>query len=651
MGMYGYIGKMLFVNLSTGAMEERELSRELAKDYIGGPALGARILYEEMPAHADVFGPESMVGFISGPLNGTGAFFGGRYTVVSKSPVYNGWNDANSGGSFGPMLKKAGYDAVFVKGIAEKPVYLWIDNGHVEIRDASNIWGMMVVEAEKALYKELSDDRVGAALIGPAGEKCSYMAAVMNDGHRAAGRGGTGAVMGSKKLKAVVCRGKHEVKVADKEKLIATNKTIADFIKNGPMAKPIGGIGTYGTGIGFMPSVLSGDASIRNWTSALEATSFTEEDMIKLSPLKMDERFKVKRFGCSTCPLRCGAIYKVEEGKWPLEETGRPEYESIGAFGNQVLCDDPLAMIKCNDLCNVYGMDTISVGGTLGWAVECFNEGLLSKEQLDGLTPYWGDAEAMVALTEKICKMEGCGKILGMGSKYAADHYGVGHEFLFVASGIEIAQHDPRLSPGYIRTYELDPTPGRHVKGGLAKFNNHQTREEKYSFKDTGFEDVREVVSTEFMNNSGLCVFSIRCVPPGAHIKLVEAVTGIPMTMKYVHELGVRSFTQRHAFNLREGLRRKNFYVTDRMKGIPPLSVGPLKGITLDAEKLGDSFYIAMGYYLDGVPHRDMLKLTGGLEHVLKDLYPDQSDIPAAMAQSLAASNQATDLKNREHSK
>ncbi len=227
--MFGYAGKLLFVDLSTGDTEVRQLDEALARYFIGGPSLGARILYDEMPAKTDVFSKDSIVGFIAGPANGSGALMGGRYTVVCKSPVTGGWNDANSGGHFGPQLRQAGYDGVFVKGISKKPVYIFIDDGKVEIRDASHLWGKVTSETETAIKQELGDNRVGIALIGPAGENLSNMAAVMNDTHRAAGRGGSGAVMGSKKLKALVVRGKHKIEVKDKDAIIRMNKEVIEW--------------------------------------------------------------------------------------------------------------------------------------------------------------------------------------------------------------------------------------------------------------------------------------------------------------------------------------------------------------------------------------------------------------------------------------
>ena len=235
--MNGFCGKMLFIDLTKGESEERPLSQEMAEQFIGGYGIGAKVLFDMMKPGADALGPDNIIGFATGLLNGTGALFSGRYTVVCKSPVTGGWNDANSGGFFGPELKKAGFDAVFVNGAAKSPVYIWINDGKVEIKDAAHLWGKDVVETEDALKAELGEKKLRAAVIGPAGEKLSLIAAVINDGHRAAGRGGCGAVMGSKNLKAVVVRGTGSISTADPETLKAINQGILDTMKNGPMAK------------------------------------------------------------------------------------------------------------------------------------------------------------------------------------------------------------------------------------------------------------------------------------------------------------------------------------------------------------------------------------------------------------------------------
>ena len=261
----GYVGKLLFVDLTKGTLKGKALSEELAKNFIGGYGIGARLLYDRMKPGADPLGPDNMLGFISGPLNGTGAFFGGRYTVVCKSPVTRGWNDANSGGFFGPELKRAGYDAVFVSGASEEPVYLFIKEGKPEIRDARQLWGKDCTETEEALIRETGDSKLRAALIGPAGEKMSLMACIINDKHRAAGRGGCGAVMGSKKLKAIVVRGTGKVPVAHPEKVKNINAEILDFMKDGPTVEQVKLWSAFGTGGITAGSAMSGAAPLKNW--------------------------------------------------------------------------------------------------------------------------------------------------------------------------------------------------------------------------------------------------------------------------------------------------------------------------------------------------------------------------------------------------
>ncbi len=619
--MFGYTGKLLFVDLTSGKTEVRELDEATAKNFIGGPSLGAKILYDEMPAHADAFSEESMIGFVSGPTNGTGALLGGRYTVVSKSPVTGGWNDANSGGNFGPLLRKSGFDGVFVKGISDKPVYLFIDNGTVELRDASGIWGKTVSETERIIQEELEDKRVGIAMIGPGGENLSYMAAVMNDTHRAAGRGGTGAVMGSKKLKALVVRGETKIELKDKAALLALNKETVAWEREGPVAPVYNMFTNHGTGGSYESSIYSGDTSIKNWAGA--PTDLTEEQIKPVTSQDMDIRFKKKKYACNSCSIGCGAIYAMQEGKWQLEDTARPEYETEGMFGSQMLNNNAEAVVQCNWLCNEYGFDTISMGGTVAWCMENYSNGVFTLEEVDGIDLKWGNADAIVAMTEQICKHEGIGKVLTNGSLAAARHFGKGFEALVVAGGIEIPQHDPRFSPGLARTYKYDPTPGRHVKGGLGMQYGNEPPEVKYNYSGTGERDVAGVVGAELTNAAGFCVFGDFGLPPGAVAKYITAITGFEYSEEDVKKLGLRSFAMRHAFNVREGLRRKDFEISGRIVGEPPLKEGPNSGVTVDTEKLADNFYDALGWNVsDGVPKIESLKDIGGLENVIGDLYP-----------------------------
>jgi aldehyde:ferredoxin oxidoreductase len=578
-----------------------------------------------MPANTDAYAPESVIGFLTSPANGTGTLMGCRYTVVSKSPVYDGWNDANSGGSFGPLLKGSGFDAVFIKGISPEPVYIFLDDGKIEIRDAVQFWGLTVEAAEVAIKEKIGDSKIGIALIGPAGERKAMMAAIMNDTHRAAGRGGSGAVMGSKNLKAIVARGKQRTEIFDNEAKVHFNKQIAEWQKSGPPSGMLETFKKQGTGSSYGSSVVGGDAGIKNWWG-VGLEDISEEDRYTVSAAGMDEKYKKKKFSCDTCPISCGAIYEINDEKYPIKETGRPEYETIGLFGCGLLNNDTVCINKCNHLCNDYGLDAISVGGTVMWAMDAYNASLLSAADIDGINLKWGDADAIVAITEKIATGEGVGAVLQHGSQYAADYFGKGGDRLIVASGIELPMHDSRYAPGLARTYKYDPTPGRHTKGGLGSPQGAEPPEIKYSFEGTGDRDVAGVISAETLSFGGFCKFTGFGFPPGTIIGLLNAVTGFNYSDEDAANLGKRSFIIRHAFNLRDGKLRDYWTLSERMLGYPALDRGPMEGVTIDVEKLADSFYDSFGFEREtGIPKVETLDAIGGLDFVKKDLYPEVS--------------------------
>lgn len=621
--MLGYAGQLLFVNLDDLSYEIRPLSEELAKNFVSGAALGAKVIYDEMPAHADPLGPESMLGIVSGVTNGNGVLFGGRFTVCSKSPVTGGWNDANCGGKFGPALKAAGFDAVFVKGIAKDPVYIWIDNGQVEIRDASKYWGMLSVQTEDAIREDIGDKKIEFALIGPGGENVSYMAGIVNDKHRIAARGGTGAVMGSKKLKAIAVRGDKKMEVADRDAIVADNKRIKDMMNMEGMKEACDGFGDVGTAGTFDALCMANDAGIKNW-GGKAYEDYSEEASVAMSTATLDPKFKSKRYGCHSCPMRCGAYYKIDDERWPMEHAGRPEYESVGAFSSACLIEDPIAMLKCNDLCNEYGLDTISVGNTVAWAMECYENGLITIDQLDGIDLKWGNAEGAVELVEKIGKGEGCGKIFGLGSYRASLALGVGKEYLVVANGMEFPMHDARIAPGLARTFKYDPTPSRHVKGTSHVGIAANPPEIKYNYEDTGYDDLVGTVAAEIDNSAGFCYFGtlFGIVNDASRPVVLKAITGFDYDRASAHQLGIRMFTIRHAFNLREGFTRKDYFMSDRIYRGNTENNGLYEGVDVDVEKLGDNFFSAIGFDRDMKPTLAALEIMGGMEDVIADLYP-----------------------------
>ena len=612
----GYNGKILNVDLTTRTITEETLGEEDARLFIGTYGLGARLLYSRMKAGVDPLSPEAIFGFVTGPLTGTGALFGGRFSVVCKSPVNNGWNDANCGGKFGPEMKKAGYDVILIKGKANKPVYLWLKDGHAELRDASHLWGRDCPETEDLIAQELGDAKVSSCVIGPPGENISWMAAIINDKHRALGRGGVGAVMGSKNLKAVTARGTLKVPVADDARLRELNRTITNLMKNGPEAGILLGFGQQGTSMGNQYAVMSGDLPVKNWTGA--GTIDFKGETLEIGAI--DGKYKYKRYACSNCPLGCGADYDIKGADLPVGKSHRPEYETWGAFGGLVKNEDPEVVLKCNHLCNCYGLDTISTGATIAWAIECFENGLLTATETDGLELKWGNGPAIVAMTQAIAENKGFGKVLANGSRAAAKALNRGFDYLVEVRGIELPMHDPKYNPGYGRTYVTDPVPGRHVKPGPWYLTMSMPDEEKYSFS-ADF-DRKATLALELAYINGTCDFFKFIGNLDLAMQITEAVTGLPFGEAEREAASMRSLNIRQAFNVREGILPKDSVLPARAAGNPPPIAGPQKGRTIDIDRMIHDWYLAMEWDPEsGKPSKASLERLGGFRDVIRDLY------------------------------
>jgi aldehyde:ferredoxin oxidoreductase len=366
--------------------------------------------------------------------------------------------------------------------------------------------------------------------------------------------------------------------------------------------------GAFGTGGDTAMNGLSGDTPAKNWSGA-GSTDMGEERLSKLATPAYDEKYNTKKYSCAQCPLGCGAHYRVDEGKWPLAETDRPEYETLGAFGAMALNDDAESIIKCNDICNRYGLDTMSIGPTIVWAIECFEKGIITKEDTNGIELTWGNADSIVAMTQAIADQEGFGKILALGSMKAADKLGKGSEYLQTAGGIELPMHDPRFSPYLARTYQCDPTPGRHVKGGLGIADFGIPEHMRFQSQGRGQADADATCMTEVLNSAGACSFSGFSAPPHALKGFLEAVTGQEIDMI---RTGKRILNMRHLFNLREGLKPTQNLLPARWLGHPPLEEGPLKGNTVDYRRIAENFFEAIGWDKETtIPDKDSLEDIG----------------------------------------
>ena len=611
----GYMGKMLWVDLSHSKLQEETLDEKLCRDFIGGYGLGARVLFSRMRAGVDPLGPDNILGIVTGPLTGTPALGGSRYTVVGKSPLTGGWGDSNSGGFFGPHLKFAGYDAVFFTGISKKPVYLFIDNGKAEIRDANHLWGRDTFETEDLLRDELGK-QIEVACIGPSGEKKSLIAAVMNNKGRAAARSGLGAVMGSKKLKAVVLKGNMRPPLADEQKTGELRKKYLSELTGHflPMRQ-------FGTSVLMVPHALAGDSPVKNW-AGVAAIDFPDVELIGAEAvLELQE----KRYGCYRCPISCGGHMKKGTGGYKSEAGAhKPEYETLAMFGSNCLNSNLESIIKLNDICNRFGLDTISAGATVAMAIECYENGIITKEDTEGLEMTWGNHQAIVAMTEKLAKREGFGDILADGVKVAATKIGKGaDQYAMHVGGQEYPAHDPKFGFHWGLTYRMDPTPSRHTQGpgllppGLPvpSYDRNSQQGMQPSFKM--FHNFNHVVSS-----LGLCFFVSGALPDiEAVMNAIKAVTGWDVTFEELFKTGERIANIRHVFNIREGLNPLQFNVPGRIAGKPPKEDGPLKGITLDEETIDREYLAAMDWdYQSAKPSKQKLEELG-MSDVAEMLY------------------------------
>lgn len=622
---YGYVGRMLFVNLSDGKTRTEELSEDLAKGFIGGYGVGARVIYERMKPGVDPLGPDNIFALGTGPLTLAGTVSTCRYTAMGKSPLTGYWGDANSGGNFAIALRASGYDFIFVEGKAEHPVYLQITNGKAEIKDARHLWGKDTAETETMIREENSGKDYKVVSIGIAGERCVRLAAVINDKGRAAARSGLGAVMGSKNLKAVACFGFQRPGIFDKDKVKSLVADITNEMQNSP-GPMMAVLSNGGTASAMMPHFMDHDVPIRNWAGN-NVEDFPREKWEKVG-WECLEKYSVERYACVDCQIACGGWMQIDEGKYAVKRVHKPEYESLAAFGPNLLNDNTESLIYANELCNLYGMDTIGVGGTIAFAVDCYENGILTNKDTDGLELKWGNSDAIIELVHKIARREGIGDVLAEGAKIAAEKFGKGAEQLAIHVGGQlIPMHDPRRAAGWGATYVSEASPAVHTRGGtqfpetgMANPDIYDplgvpTQMDKYNPEGKGKYQAIMSGWQHLMNTSGVCIFAA----DGLNFRWIEqmrAITGWDLNIENLKQTGQRIGTMLHLFNLREGFNLSSFTIPERARGNPPLTAGPTKDVTLDFEGLKRQYFEAMDFDLEtGTFRKEKLEELG-----LKDI-------------------------------
>ena len=623
--MTSFAGKILRVDLGSGKTESLNVPAEVYEAVLSGKGLEAWYLYKHIPAGADPLGTENILAFACGALCGTGAFLTGRWTVACKSPLTGGWGDANCGGLFAPAIKQCGYDAIFFSGIAEKPVYLFCDGKTAELRDASKYWGMDAVEAENTLHADLDPvcrKRPCIACIGPAGEKISLISGICNEGGRIAARSGVGAVMGSKKLKAVVLAGALPMRCADPGKVKAMSREVGRKLLKMTLPSGLGVfIGFGGRMMGHLPympldgsltaymfrewgtqantslAITSGDGPLKNWAG-------TPKDVRRMDMVYNPEhinKIETAKYHCYSCPLGCGGKLNIRGRRYARsDETHKPEYETIEAFGPLLMNWSLDSIYQLNEMLNRAGMDTISAGNTVAWAIECFENGILTKEQTDGLELRWGNTEAILELAKKMIAREGFGDALADGVKRASERFG-GKEYAMHIGGQEPGMHDARNDPQLGVHFVAEPAPGKHTVGMGIEYGAmslcdicswappaklHPKKDDLEDTETLAWITKANACYTMLTDGAGGCYYGQMM---GVHMwKLIEylnAAEGWEHDGDHYMEIGERIQTLRQLFNIKQGIDPASVTLPKRMLGDPPLTSGPLKGVRLDKNR------------------------------------------------------------------
>ncbi|BAA30116.1 aldehyde ferredoxin oxidoreductase [Pyrococcus horikoshii] len=602
--MFGYWGKILRVNLSDGTIKEETFNEEFAKKWLGTRGFGIYFLLKEMDPKIDPFSPENKLIFATGPLTGTSAPTGGRYMVITKSPLTGYIAMANSGGYFGAELKFAGWDAIIVEGKADHPVYIYINDENVEIRDASKVWGKLVSETERMLKEEVGDKHVQIASIGPAGENKVRFAAVMNNGHRAAGRGGVGAVMGSKNLKAIVVRGHKRVEVADKGKFMEVIREKIEKLRKDPVAG--GGLPKYGTAV--LVNIINehGLYPTRNFQTGVFKYAYEQ------SGEAMAAKYLVRNKPCFACPIGCGRVNYLPS----IGETEGPEYESTWALGANLGINDLASIIEANHFADEYGMDTISLGGTLATAMELYERGLIKQEDIGGENepPFrFGNTEVLHYWIHKIAKREGFGDILAEGGYRLAEKFN-GLEYFMGVKKQELPAYDPRGAEGHGLGYATNNRGGCHIKqymispeilGYPYKMDPHDISDEKVKMVIL-FQDLTAVIDA-----AGLCIFTTFGLGADDYTDMLNAALGWDFSTDDYLKIGERIWNAERLFNLKAGLDPLKEDTLPKRFLEEPMPEGPNKGHVVRLKEMLPRYYKLRGWTEDGRIPEEKLKELG----------------------------------------
>lgn len=626
--MYGIAGMMLRVNLTNGRITEEEFTEAMAREQIGARGIGARILFRELAAGIDPLGPENKLVFTGGLLTATTVPGNTRWFVMGKSPLTGVYGESTCSGSFGKELKRAGYDVLIVEGASDHPVYLWIKNGKVEIRDAGTLWGLETAETEDAIKAELDENRAWVACIGPAGERLVKVAAIISDKHRAAARTGMATVMGAKKLKAIAVRGTGQIPVAHPDRV---RKFTAEYAKEREADPGCNNFTKYGTSGGVPVLQNQGILPTKGWQRG------TFENYEKISGQTLAQTYLTKALHCEGCNVPHDRQVDVKETPYgPIRgEYGGAEYETVAGYGSLLLIDDLLAINAANQYSNAVGIDTLSASNIVAWVIECYEKGILSKEELGGLEPKWGDPHTLFEVLTMIATRQGIGDLLAEGLRVAAKKIGKGSEdFAVHVRGLEAAMHEPRGKKGTMLIYTAaGPRGAAHMEAAQdPAFERPNAVPElgivnpvsRFAVEEKGWIIKRAADLRALVNALGMCTFMME---PAFNrstvtkmVEIISHVTGWETSVDEMIRAGERANNLARAFTVREGSDRKDDTLPKRYQ--EPLPEGASAGYSIsqaEMDKMLDDFYAEAGWTRLGVPGKQKLESLG-LDYVADEL-------------------------------
>lgn len=620
---FGYNGKILRVNLNSKKITTEEISETIMRKYMGGKGLISYYLNKELQYEIDPLnGDENILYYMTGIMSGIPAAGTSRIVIGGKSPLTGGFGNAESGGFFATELKKTGFDGIIIEGRAENPSYLYVNDGEVEIRDASNLWGIETGEAYDKIKEELDNKRVKISLIGPAGENCILYSCIVNDLKHVCGRNGLGAIMGSKNLKAIAVFGSKEIEFNDRDKILEISKWYSGYFKDNPLSY---GLYQYGTAGGVSGFNAAGILPTRNFREG----SFEKAE--EISGKKMAETILKKREGCYACPIRCKRVVELENEKFSVSARyGGPEYETVAAMGSLCGIGNLDIVSKAHEVCNRYGLDTISTGVSIAFGMECFEKGLIDKNNTNGLDLSFGNEDVLLEMIDRICSKQGFGEILSMGVKKASEIIGDdAYKFAMQVKGQELAMHEPRGKTGVGLGYIFSPTGADHMqaahdtmfaaKGPVLDAIKPFGLLEPIDPFSLDFYKVKMYAYIEmwwsFLNMAGVCDFVPAprgSMPVEKLVDLLNAATGWNTSLWELMKVGERGIVSARIYNYKCGLNKETEILPERLH--EPLENGKLKGKKIDKKEFEEAkmmYYELMCWDENGFPKASKLMEMG----------------------------------------